>query len=296
MDVDVGQNASTLFTNDRAWCQQHAEDHGYGGFAVWNGVAYFRAASGPELRARLLAARGVTCHLFEPSARGQRATEASGGNPFACHDTANVRSARARSMSVPPSLSTRPRQENPLNIRFTHDEISDAFQPRGAEVEGQRLDDVIQAILDGEASADEFPPLCVVDFAGDLYSLSNRRLFVFRVLAMHEALEHANIQLVPMSSRYVQRLAYDPNLGREASKWDRAYTTRNQGQTVRVRGRGSRFLDMQWPRDEARDAHEASARNAMPAVPRSGRARTRITLARRRRNTLSPDPNYEWRQ
>lgn len=280
MDADKGQTAMTLFTSDLSWCAQVAKKNGYGGFAVWNKVAYFRTASGPELLARLQPAPGAAFYIID---QPHTETVPNAGPP-------------PRSASAPPSTgtrtSTRHQEENPLNIRFTHDEIADAFRPSSAG-EGQRLDDAINDILSGVTNVEGIPPMVVTRFNGDLYSLSNRRLFVFRVLAMQGKLESVRIQLEPWESEVVQRRAYDERLGREASKWDRAYTTENRGQTVRVRGRGSRFQQMQYPREEAHSAGEGEGPRSGTGR-RSGRTRTRQANAIRRRQGDRPEPRFDW--
>ena len=71
-----------------------------------------------------------------------------------------------------------------LEVRFMHHSISSRFRPRNEEVEGRRVDDIIDDILKRKLSPQEFPPLELVRHPDDglIYSISNRRLFVFRVL------------------------------------------------------------------------------------------------------------------
>ena len=66
---------------------------------------------------------------------------------------------------------------NPFDVHFTHDRISPAFRS------GTRIDDAIQCSIDGSVGPQSFPPLEVVRFHGKLFSISNRRLFMLRVLA-----------------------------------------------------------------------------------------------------------------
>jgi len=65
--ADPGQNAESVPATDISHCQHIAEQKGYGGFAIWNGVAYFRRRTGPELHTRLQKRGGVTFHLYVPS-------------------------------------------------------------------------------------------------------------------------------------------------------------------------------------------------------------------------------------
>ena len=56
-----------------------------------------------------------------------------------------------------------------------HHSISSTFR------NGTPLDDTIDRLLGGEIQASAFPPPEVVEYDGRFYSLSNRRLFVYRV-------------------------------------------------------------------------------------------------------------------
>ena len=70
---------------------------------------------------------------------------------------------------------------DPFAIYFTHNAISSHFR------NGDLIDDAIEQILNGHVLPDVFPPLEVVPYDGKLYSLSNRRLFMFRVLSRKES-------------------------------------------------------------------------------------------------------------
>ena len=67
---------------------------------------------------------------------------------------------------------------HPFDVHFTHGAITCRF--RDSE---QPLDDAIQQIEAGQMQADTFPDIEVTWYGSQYYSLSNRRLFVFRVLA-----------------------------------------------------------------------------------------------------------------
>merc|ERR1712242_211238 len=130
--------------------------------------------------------------------------------------------------------------------------------------------------------------MVVVKYQGSFYSLSNRRLFVFRVPVMLNKLKTVQIKLVPMDADIIQKQKYSQKLGREASWWDRAFTTRNEGRTVRVRGQGSRFSELQWPSDAPSSSFcELQWRSD---APRSGRSRSRIAKAKHKRSASSPEP------
>jgi hypothetical protein len=71
----------------------------------------------------------------------------------------------------------------PFYVRFTHDRISNTFR------NGTNIDDAIRRILRQEMDPHQFPPIEVVRFGGHVYSLSNRRLFMYRVLAQQGCIE-----------------------------------------------------------------------------------------------------------
>jgi hypothetical protein len=121
------------------------------------------------------------------------------------------------------------RSVHPFDVYFTHDRISPAFR------NGIRVDDAIRRIRDEEMSAKEFPAMDVVQFREKMFSLSNRRLFVFRVLAQMGIVERVEVLVHPFESDVVQSQTYDRRLGRSASKWDRSFSTKCDGMQVQVR-------------------------------------------------------------
>mmetsp|Transcript_154943 Transcript_154943/g.281776 ORF Transcript_154943/g.281776 Transcript_154943/m.281776 type:complete len:447 (+) Transcript_154943:93-1433(+) len=276
MDADIGQNAATLHTNNLTWCQKFAEDRGYGGFAVWNNVAFFREASAAELRSRLIPGQGVKLYLFEVSASNRAESFASYGRDA---DTFEA-GASLRASSAPPAATRTVTSMHPMAIQFTHDEIADSFRPQG-NAPALRLDDAIEGVENGDILAGSFPPLTVVSHQGNFYSLDNRRLFVFRVLASRGVQDSVAVHVVPMNADVVQRQHFDERLGRVATRWESAFTTTNDGEFVRVRGHGSRYSHEQRPGMD--DTH-------LPGR-RSGRARFRAAQRRHCLQTLpSPDP------
>ncbi|CAJ1379767.1 unnamed protein product [Effrenium voratum] len=116
---------------------------------------------------------------------------------------------------------------SPLAVRFTHAEISAEFQ------DGRRLDEVIAQFADGRLSAEHFKeaPLEILWQDGHLWSLSNRRLYVFRVA-------HA---LGCCSVCPCKILRRDKLLGDKVThRWVDALTSTTNGKLVNVRG-GSRY-------------------------------------------------------
>ena len=97
---------------------------------------------------------------------------------------------------------------------------------------GMSLDDAIEAITKGELNHYEFPPLDVFEQEGMLFSLSNRRLYIFRCLSRMGLVGSVQALVHPWRSITVQRCRYDERLGREAPKWERAMSTTNSGTSV----------------------------------------------------------------
>ena len=75
----------------------------------------------------------------------------------------------------------------------------------------------------------------VVQYDGVLYSLSNRRLFVMRVVAnLTRGGITCRVDLFPGDHPRVQAVRYDYRLGKEETKWGRAFSTRCNGSWVHV--------------------------------------------------------------
>ena len=120
---------------------------------------------------------------------------------------------------------------DPLEARFTHDAISSSFRNDGI------IDQTIDDALEGRLDVSRFPRFDLVRyFDGHVYSLSNRRLFVFRVLRVLGKVVSLPGMLDPMMSDRVQRKKMDPRNGSMESKRDRAFSTKNSGLAVKVRG------------------------------------------------------------
>ncbi|KAL3691423.1 hypothetical protein R1sor_005074 [Riccia sorocarpa] len=66
---------------------------------------------------------------------------------------------------------------DPETLLFTQDSVKNTFK---ALRENERIDDAVDAILRGDLEASNFPALTVVSHAGRLWSLDNRRLWVFK--------------------------------------------------------------------------------------------------------------------
>jgi hypothetical protein len=66
---------------------------------------------------------------------------------------------------------------NPKDLRFTQDSIALCFQ---SPHENWRIDDAVDMIVSKKLSPKSFPKLSVVRYQGTLWSLDNRRLWVFR--------------------------------------------------------------------------------------------------------------------
>lgn len=71
----------------------------------------------------------------------------------------------------------RQRRMHPSEIRYTQDSISRRFQ------NGTLLEEAVEKLVRGESHIDDFPPIRVFREKGIVYSIDNRRLFVFKSLA-----------------------------------------------------------------------------------------------------------------
>ena len=118
---------------------------------------------------------------------------------------------------------------DPGIIRFTHQSISASFRA------GDRLDDVISRALDEGASVmDPFPPMELVTVGSKIYSISNRRLFVFRCLVARNVCKAAKAVMYSCGDARLLRCRFDPGLGRWATKWERSFSTQCDGLFVEV--------------------------------------------------------------
>eukprot|EP00747_Dinoflagellata_sp_TGD_P180002 gnl/TRDRNA2_/TRDRNA2_31734_c0_seq1.p1 gnl/TRDRNA2_/TRDRNA2_31734_c0~~gnl/TRDRNA2_/TRDRNA2_31734_c0_seq1.p1 ORF type:complete len:324 (-),score=25.09 gnl/TRDRNA2_/TRDRNA2_31734_c0_seq1:10-981(-) len=117
---------------------------------------------------------------------------------------------------------------DPFDVLFTHGTISARFR------NGNHIDDTIAAVSAGRLAPEVFPPLEAVRHSDGLFSLSNRRLFLFRVLAVQGKVNSVRVELFEPDSERVRQLKWDWRLHRFASKWDRAFSTQNGAQSVRV--------------------------------------------------------------
>lgn len=120
----------------------------------------------------------------------------------------------------------------PLKVRFTQASISPSFR------NGISFDQTIDDIVAGRVNVNDLPKLELVMYSdGHMYSLSNRRLFVFRVLQVMGKIDRLHGILYPLSSERVQRRKIDDENGLETSKWERSFSTRNGGRSVHVNSR-----------------------------------------------------------
>ncbi|CAE7359142.1 unnamed protein product [Symbiodinium natans] len=133
---------------------------------------------------------------------------------------------------------------DPRDILFTHSSISRCFR------NGAALDDTIEAVLKGEIELTAFPAMEVIDLDGHYFCLSNRRLFLHRVLANMGRCQQARVVPLSWNSERVQRLRWDESLGRLATKWERSLSTKNGGRLVRIQ---SKFSSLQEPSRASRD-------------------------------------------
>ncbi len=101
---------------------------------------------------------------------------------------------------------------HPFDIRFTHDSVSAAFRT------GVPLDDEIEQVLGGRLGPKAFPPLEITLLDGHFYSISNRRLFLFRVLASFGLCQQIQVEYLAPGCERLRHLRWDDRLGRMAPK------------------------------------------------------------------------------
>ena len=80
----------------------------------------------------------------------------------------------------------------------------------------------------------KLPPLEHVPHDKKLYSLSNRRLFIYRVLFHHHKLSTVEAYVFHPRAARVSQHKYDNYLKRMPSKWDRSFSTKYDGERVLV--------------------------------------------------------------
>eukprot|EP00435_Cladocopium_sp_Y103_P005660 s205_g1.t2 len=121
---------------------------------------------------------------------------------------------------------------NPLVVRFTHGEISPAFGNGGS------LDQTIEKFRCNELSAENFQdvPLKVVQKDGILWSLNNRRLYVFRVAHAFGCCDVCPCDITHHDLSPDERVA---------NRLKDALTSTTKGKLVKVRG-GSQHELRQW--------------------------------------------------
>ena len=83
---------------------------------------------------------------------------------------------------------------DPFKVRFTHDSISAVFGTPPHK--GNSLDETIERVISGELRLEDFPPMVVFRENGVLYSLSNRRLYLMRVLRSHRIVHTVQARIV----------------------------------------------------------------------------------------------------
>lgn len=83
---------------------------------------------------------------------------------------------------------------DPDNVYFTFSRIRPQFSC------GRRVEDTINAILNKEISAEDLPPISVLvdPSTGDLFSLNNRRLYVFKALKQAGKLRSVPVRVKPV--------------------------------------------------------------------------------------------------
>nr|XP_002131378.1 uncharacterized protein LOC100175021 isoform X2 [Ciona intestinalis] len=86
-------------------------------------------------------------------------------------------------------------EKRPSEIRFSQDSIHHKFRRRSGHGE-DNVNDTIDKILSGRLLATDLPRIEVAERDGELYTLGNRRLYMFRVLELKGKLKTIRVNVV----------------------------------------------------------------------------------------------------
>ena len=114
--------------------------------------------------------------------------------------------------------------------------------------------DAIQRIRNGTLDFTVFPLMECVRKDGKTYSLSNRRLYVARVLHIMGVLAEVQIDLLPFEHARVHRVKDGK------TKWERVFSTRNMGVSVLVKSQYKHLLTASLPTSDCAYACDEGSR------------------------------------
>lgn len=138
-------------------------------------------------------------------------------------------------------------QIDPSSVYFTFSRIRPQFSC------GRRVEDTLQALVDGSLKVEELPTIAVLlDGQGNLFSLNNRRMFVYKELQ-----RMGLVQTVPARVRPV------PNTKRMATK----YSPDKCSLTARLKGAPKPGGDAGSASDGASEPDEDSGSEVADATP-----------------------------
>jgi hypothetical protein len=178
------------------------------------------ASGGRSLRAAVILLL-VMSYLAFPPVAAQAAVwsgSAAGGQdarPIDSTASTNIRAVATQGRSTPRRVSPSSASPNPPRLAATKG-TSAAGRDALGRFTGAGVDDLAAGLKSGAIEPGDVPAIRVVERDGDLFTLDNRRLEAFRRAG------------VPIRYRY----ATPEEAANEAFK----FTTRNGGQSVRVRG------------------------------------------------------------
>ena len=89
---------------------------------------------------------------------------------------------------------------NPESIYFTHSKIRPFFSGCAAKIE-----DTIQSILQGKLSIENIPIITVIETNDHLFSLNNRRLYLFKYLKREGFLDTVQVRIKQPLPREIER-------------------------------------------------------------------------------------------
>ena len=79
---------------------------------------------------------------------------------------------------------------DPMNIHFTQSSVSKQFS------NGELITNLLDEVLRGVTSVEDFPTLRVTEYAGQWYASGNRRLMLFKLLRTYNGFSSVPVQIV----------------------------------------------------------------------------------------------------